>query len=301
MKNVVVPPGHRSGRNNDGVAVTRLVLNSTVLEVDGPLLVGVLNATPDSFSDGGLFRSSKEAVERGLQLVSDGAHVVDVGGESTRPGALSVSLGEELRRVLPVVSALAAEGVAVSIDTRHAEVAEAAIEHGAAIVNDVSGLRHHAMREVIARHHVPVVIVHSPVDDPSVMQQHSQYDDVVAAVVDFLRVRIDEALRAGISQVIVDPGIGFGKTTAQNLEILRRLEELSTFGVPVLVGASRKRFIGEITGVDVPADRIIGSVVAHLSALDRGASMLRVHDVRAHVEAVRMWQALRTGSTHSLD
>lgn len=273
--------------------MTRLALRSSVLDVDGPLLVGVLNITPDSFSDGGLFRTVEEAVERGLSLVGDGAHVIDVGGESTRPGALPVSLEEERRRVLPVVSALAAQGVIVSIDTRHAEVADAALEHGAALVNDVSGLRHAAMRHVVARHQVPAVIMHSPVDDPAVMQQHSQYDDVVATVVGFLQRRIDEAQQAGITKIIVDPGIGFGKTTQQNLTILSRLAELRSLGRPVLVGASRKRFVGEVTGVENPSQRVVGSVVAHLAALDQGASLLRVHDVRAHAEAIRMWRALR--------
>lgn len=273
--------------------MTRLALRSSVLDVDGPLLVGVLNITPDSFSDGGLFRTVEEAVERGLALVGDGAHVIDVGGESTRPGALPVSLEEERRRVLPVVSALAAQGVIVSIDTRHAEVADAALEHGAALVNDVSGLRHAAMRHVVARHQVPAVIMHSPVDDPAVMQHHSQYDDVVAAVVGFLQRRIDEAQQAGITKIIVDPGIGFGKTTQQNLTLLSRLAELTSLGLPVLVGASRKRFVGDVTGVENPSERVVGSVVAHLAALDQGASLLRVHDVRAHAEAIRMWRALR--------
>lgn len=273
--------------------MTRLALRSSVLDVDGPLLVGVLNITPDSFSDGGLFRTVEEAVERGLSLVGDGAHIIDVGGESTRPGALPVSLEEERRRVLPVVSALAAQGVIVSIDTRHAEVADAALEHGAALVNDVSGLRHAAMRHVVARHQVPAVIMHSPVDDPAVMQHHSQYDDVVAAVVGFLQRRIDEAQQAGITKIIVDPGIGFGKTTQQNLTLLSRLAELTSLGLPVLVGASRKRFVGDVTGVENPSERVVGSVVAHLAALDQGASLLRVHDVRAHAEAIRMWRALR--------
>lgn len=273
--------------------MTRLALRSSVLDVDGPLLVGVLNITPDSFSDGGLLRTVEEAVERGLSLVGDGAHIIDVGGESTRPGALPVSLEEERRRVLPVVSALAAQGVIVSIDTRHAEVADAALEHGAALVNDVSGLRHAAMRHVVARHQVPAVIMHSPVDDPAVMQHHSQYDDVVAAVVGFLQRRIDEAQQAGITKIIVDPGIGFGKTTQQNLTLLSRLAELTSLGLPVLVGASRKRFVGEVTGVENPSERVVGSVVAHLAALDQGASLLRVHDVRAHAEAIRMWRALR--------
>jgi len=273
--------------------LTRIPIRDGVLEVDGPIIMGVVNATPDSFSDGGMFADAKSAVEYGMLLVEQGAHVVDLGGESTRPGASTVDIAEELRRVLPVVSALCSHGVIVSIDTRHAQVARAALEHGAAIVNDVSGLRDPEMRDVLAEHGAPVVIMHTPVNDPATMQRHAEYDDVVRSVVEFLRDRIAFAAAGGVAGVIVDPGIGFGKTTGHNLEILRRLDEVVALGVPVLVGASRKRFVGEVTGVETPADRLVGTVVAHLSALDRGASMLRVHDVAAHVEAVRMWQALQ--------
>jgi dihydropteroate synthase len=273
--------------------LTRIPLRGGVLEVDGPIIMGVVNATPDSFSDGGMFADAKSAVEYGMLLVEQGAHVVDLGGESTRPGASTVDIAEELRRVLPVVAGLASRGVIVSIDTRHAQVAGAALEHGAAIVNDVSGLRDPVMRDVLAEHGVPVVIMHTPVDDPATMQRYAQYDDVVQSVVGFLRERVAFAAAGGVTRVILDPGIGFGKTPAHNLEILRRLDEVVGLGLPVLVGASRKRFVGEITGADGPGARLVGTLVAHLAALDHGASMLRVHDVAAHVEAVRMWQALR--------
>ncbi|MSW21458.1 MAG: dihydropteroate synthase [Actinobacteria bacterium] len=270
-----------------------MLLRDSVLESAGPIIVGVVNVTPDSFSDGGMFADALGAIEHGVRLVEQGAHVVDVGGESTRPGAAAVGPAEELRRVLPVVAGLASRGVIVSIDTRHAEVARAALESGAALVNDVSGLRDPVMRDVLAEHDVPVVIMHTPVDNPATMQRHAQYDDVVQSVVGFLRERVAFAAAGGVTRVIVDPGIGFGKTTDHNLEILRRLEEVVALGLPVLVGASRKRFVGEITGVDAPGARLAGTLVAHLAALDHGASMLRVHDVAAHVEAVRMWQALR--------
>ena len=271
---------------------TRILLREGVLEAVGPIIVGVVNVTPDSFSDGGMFTDPDVAIDYGVRLVEQGAHIVDVGGESTRPGAATVGTAEELRRVLPVVAGLASRGVTVSIDTRHAEVARAALGNGAAIVNDVSGLRDPVMRDVLAEHGVPVVIMHTPVDDPATMQRYAQYDDVVQSVVGFLRDRIAFAAAGGVTQVIVDPGIGFGKTTDHNLEILRRLDEVVALGLPVLVGASRKRFVGEITGVEAPGARLAGTLVAHLAALDHGASMLRVHDVAAHVEAVRMWQAL---------
>ena len=273
-------------------ASTRILLRDSVLESAGPIIVGVVNVTPDSFSDGGMFADALGAIEHGVRLVEQGAHVVDVGGESTRPGAAAVGPAEELRRVLPVVAGLASRGVIVSIDTRHAEVARAALESGAALVNDVSGLRDPVMRDVLAEHDVPVVIMHTPVDNPATMQRHAQYDDVVQSVVEFLRERVAFAAAGGVTRVIVDPGIGFGKTTDHNLEVLRRLEEVVSLGLPVLVGASRKRFVGEITGVDAPGARLVGTLVAHLAALDHGASMLRVYDVAEHVEAVRMWQAL---------
>jgi len=257
---------------------------------DEVLLMGVVNVTPDSFSDGGRYYEFDTAVAHALRLVQEGADIVDIGGESTRPGAEPVGLEEELRRVAPVVRDLAAAGVAVSIDTRHAEVAEEAVAAGACLVNDVSGLRDPAMRAVAARHGVPAVAMHMPVDDPTVMQQHTDYADVVDDVVAFLRAHAALALTEGVPTVIVDPGIGFGKTVEQNIQLIRRLHELVALGHPVLVGASRKRFIGVLTGVEPPEDRVAGTLAVHLASVQRGARLVRAHDVAAHRQALTMWR-----------
>ena len=262
----------------------------TALAGEGVLLMGVVNVTPDSFSDGGLYYQLDLAIARGRRLAEEGADIVDVGGESTRPGAEPVGFEEEIRRVLPVVRDLAAAGVAVSIDTRHAAVAEAAVSAGACVVNDVSGLRDPAMRAVAARHGVPAVAMHMPVDDPAVMQHHTEYVDVVDDVVAFLSDHAALALADGVPSVILDPGIGFGKTIEQNLELLRRLDELVALGHPVLVGASRKRFIGVLAGVERPEDRVAGTIAVHLASVERGARLLRAHDVAAHRQALTMWR-----------
>ena len=260
--------------------------------LEGPIVIGIVNATPDSFSDGGRFQGARAAIEHGIALSQEGAAIVDVGGESTRSGAVAVEIDVELRRVLPVIAALDARGIIVSVDTRHAVVAEQAVQHGASIIDDVSGLRDPAMCAVAAHYRVPVVIMHMPIDNPATMQQHAQYDDVVADVAAFLQRQVATARAAGVSQVIIDPGIGFGKTADHNLELIRRLDEIVALGHPVMVGASRKRFIGTITGAAEPDTRLVGTLVAHLAALDGGATILRVHDVAAHIQTVRMWSAL---------
>jgi len=257
---------------------------------DDLLLMGVINVTPDSFSDGGRYYEHDVAVAHALRLVQEGADIVDVGGESTRPGAEPVGSEEELRRVVPVVRDLAAAGVAVSIDTRHAAVAQAAVAAGACLVNDVSGLRDPEMRAVAARHGVPAVAMHMPVDDPALMQQHTDYVDVVGDVVAFLRDHAALALAEGVPMVILDPGIGFGKTVDQNLALVRRLDELVALGHPVLVGASRKRFIGVLTGAEQPEDRVAGTLAVHLASVQRGARLVRAHDVAAHRQALTMWR-----------
>ena len=269
------------------------------LSLDVPVLMGVLNVTPDSFSDGGEHADVDRAVSRGIEMVGLGAAIVDVGGESTRPGAAPVSVDEELRRVIPVIEALAAQHVVVSIDTRHAATADRALKAGAAIVNDVSGLRDPAMRSVAADHRVPVVIMHMPVDDPSTMQQHATYDDVVATVRDFLGRQMALARADGVDQVIVDPGIGFGKNTSHNLEILRRLDEIVDLGAPVMVGASRKRFIGQRTGAPATSARTPGTLAAHLWAISHGARIIRAHDVAAHTQAMGLWQDIVEFDEHT--
>lgn len=263
-----------------------------LLAAERVLIMGVLNVTPDSFSDGGRFERVDDAVAHAARLVAAGADLIDVGGESTRPGSEGVEPDLEQGRVLEVVTRIATLGPPVSIDTRHASVANAALAAGAALINDVAGLRDPAMVDVAVRHRAPVVVVHSPVDDPAVMQRHARYDDVVGEVGAFLRTQAERALAAGVPAVVIDPGIGFGKTTAHNLELLRRLDELVAIGPPVLVGASRKRFIGELSGESRPDRRDAGTLAAHLAAIAQGARIVRVHDVAAHRQAIDVWAAI---------
>jgi dihydropteroate synthase len=264
-------------------------------------VMGIVNVTPDSFFDGGRFATTDRAVAHGLLLAEQGACIIDVGGESTRPGADPVEPADELARVLPVVSALVAHGVTVSIDTRHATTAARAIEAGAAVINDVTGLADPAMRDVAAAAGVAVVINHMPTDDPRTMQAHAHYVDVIAMVHAFLARRIDECRRAGISEIIVDPGIGFGKTTEHNLMLLANLDRFADLGRPILVGASRKRFIGELGGGLDTDQRLAGSIAASLAAVEHGAAIVRVHDVAEHVHALRVWHAIATaGRTRNL-
>jgi dihydropteroate synthase len=244
--------------------------------------MGVLNVTPDSFSDGGLYLDPDAAVAHGLAMVAEGADVVDVGGESTRPGAEPVGEDEERRRIVPVVSALA-PSVRVSIDTRHASVAEAAVEAGATLVNDVSASLH----EVAAAAGVGWVAMHMR-GEPRTMQVDPTYGDVVADVRSFLVARAEAAVAAGVEEVWVDPGIGFGKTVEHNLEVLRRLGELVATGYPLVVGTSRKAFLGRLTGDAPVGDRVEASVATAVWSLERGARMVRVHDVAATRAAVRI-------------
>ncbi|MSO86430.1 MAG: dihydropteroate synthase [Acidimicrobiia bacterium] len=249
--------------------------------------MGVLNITPDSFSDGGQFTDLAAALAHARQMVADGAHWIDVGGESTRPGATPVALVEEQRRVLPVVEALAAEGIAVSIDTRHASVARAAVAAGATMINDVGA----SLGPVAAEHGVAWVAVHSQ-GEPASMQIAPRYRDVVAEVLDYLVGRAEAALDAGVVDVWIDPGVGFGKTTAHNLTLLAHLDRFVATGHPVLVGTSRKGFLGGLLGIsdgsDVAApvaDRLEGSLATATWAMANGVAMVRVHDVRPTTEA----------------
>ncbi len=259
-----------------------------------PVVMGVLNVTPDSFSDGGRYLDVDAAVAAGVRLAAEGAEVVDVGGESTRPGAEPVPEDIELARVLPVVRALAAEGLCVSIDTVKARVAEAAVEAGAAMVNDVSSaLLDPDMVSVVASLQVPYVLTHLK-GTPRTMQNDPRYDDVVAEVVAHLGARIEVLVAAGLAadRIVVDPGIGFGKRLEHNLALLADLDRLVALGRPVLVGVSRKRFIGTLTGVAEPTERLAGSLAAASLAVDRGARIVRAHDVAETVEAVRVASAI---------
>ena len=265
------------------------------ISLDRPRIMGILNVTPDSFSDGGRWHTPEAAVARGLELVAEGADLLDIGGESTRPGAAGVPVDEELRRVVPVIAALARQvAVPLAVDTRRSAVAQAALAAGATIVNDVSALGDPEMAAVVREAGAGVVLMHMR-GTPAEMQRDPRYEDVVAEVRAFLAARMAAAVAAGIGrgQIMIDPGIGFGKTTAHNLALLGALEQFAELA-PVLVGASRKRFIGEITGAPVE-DRLAGSLTVAIWSLLRGAAVLRVHDVAATCAAVRMAGALADG------
>ncbi len=265
-----------------------------LLIFDRPRVMGIVNVTPDSFSDGGEHADVDAAVAHALRLAEEGADILDIGGESTRPGADEVSLEEELRRVIPVIERLARETVLpISIDTSKPEVMRAAVAAGAGLINDVHALRREGALDAAAALGVPVVLMHMQ-GEPRAMQAAPDYDDVVADVHRFLAERIFSAEMAGIAKkkIVVDPGFGFGKSTAHNLALLARLDRFVDLGVPVLAGLSRKRSIGELTGRTDPHDRIYGSLAAHLIAAQRGAKLLRVHDVAATVDALKIWNAV---------
>ncbi|HEY5794068.1 MAG TPA: dihydropteroate synthase [Bosea sp. (in: a-proteobacteria)] len=255
-----------------------------------PLLMGIVNITPDSFSDGGMLRDTAAAVAHGEKLVTQGADIIDIGGESTRPGHAPLDAGTELARVLPVIAGLRERTeTPLSIDSWKAEVAEAALKAGASIVNDVWGAqRDPAIAGVAARHGAPIILMHNrETIDPAL--------DILSDVMGFLERSIAIALAAGVprEQIVVDPGIGlFGKTPEQSLLLIRKLARLKELGCPILLGASRKSVIGVITGQAVPAERVAGSVAAHLYGATQGASIIRVHDVAEHAQAFKVWAAI---------
>ncbi len=266
------------------------------LPLDRPLIMGVINVTPDSFSDGGRFTEAARAVEHGFSLMEAGAALLDVGGESTRPGATPVPPEEELRRVIPVIEQLSGGPVPISIDTRHPEVMRAALAAGATLVNDVNALRAPGALELCAASDAAVCLMHMQ-GTPQTMQDNPAYDDVCAEVQSFLLARAAAAERAGIARnrILLDPGFGFGKTVAHNLALLRGLGRLAAAGYPLLVGLSRKSVLGAVTG-RVVTDRVASSVAAALAAVARGAAVVRVHDVAATRDALDVWQAVE-GST----
>ena len=264
------------------------------LRLDRPRVMGIVNVTPDSFSDGGDHFDVDAAVAHGLRLAEEGADILDVGGESTRPGSEGVGADEEIRRVVPVIERLVREtALAVSIDTWRPEVMRAAVAAGAGMINDIRALRAEGALEAAADLGVPVVLMHM-LGEPRSMQEAPEYDDVVGDVHRFLAERIFAAEMAGIPRrrIVADPGFGFGKTTQHNVTLLARLERFAELGVPVLAGLSRKRSIGELTGRDDAKARVHGSVAAHLVAAQRGAMLLRVHDVAATVDALRVLAAV---------
>ena len=273
------------------------------LDTDRPLVMGIVNVTPDSFSDGGLHAEAAAAIEAGHAMLEAGADILDIGGESTRPGASPVTAEEEQARILPVIRELS-KATPVSVDTRNAATMRAALDAGAEIVNDVSALRHdpEAVR-VVARAEAPVILMHMLGDDPRRMQEDPRYDDVALDVARFLRDRVETAERLGIprSRIVVDPGIGFGKTVAHNLELLDRLPLLAGIGCRILLGASRKRFLGTLTGEPVAARRLAGSIAAALAGVARGAAILRVHDVTETMQALAVWRATLEGAPEADD
>ena len=263
------------------------------LKLDVPRVMGIVNVTPDSFSDGGLHDSTEAAVAHGLRLAAEGADLLDVGGESTRPGADEVGLDEELARVVPVIKRLVAEtSLPVSVDTSKPEVMRAAVAAGAGMINDVCALRREGALDAAAAAGVPVVLMHMQ-GEPRSMQDAPAYDDLVADVHRFLAERIFACEMAGIPKklIVLDPGYGFGKTTAHNLLLLRQQSRLLDLGLPLLAGLSRKRSLGEITGREV-GDRLHASVAAAVMAAEYGARILRVHDVAATVDALKVWAAV---------
>jgi len=255
------------------------------------LIMGVVNVTPDSFSDGGRFEDAEAAIAHAYRLVEEGADIVDVGGESTRPGAAPVSVEEELRRVLPVVRQL--REIPVSVDTHRLEVMRAAIDQGASMINDVDALAAPGALEAVARSQCAVCLMHKK-GEPATMQRDPYYDDVVGEVEGFLRERIVAAERAGMrkDRIVVDPGFGFGKTLEHNLALLRNLPRIAALGVPVLAGWSRKSSLGKITG-SPEGERLPASLAMALLSLERGATILRVHDVRETKDVVEVWRAFK--------
>jgi dihydropteroate synthase len=263
-----------------------------------PLVMGVLNVTPDSFSDGGRYSTTDAAVARAGELIQQGADLLDIGGESTRPGSQPVGSDEQIARVEPVIRAIrTTHDIALSIDTQSAQVAEAALDAGASIVNDISAGRADAnLLPLVAARQVPLILMHMQ-GTPATMQVAPVYQDVVAEVLSFLSDRIEAATRAGVDRrlVLIDPGIGFGKSLDHNLSLLRRQRDLLALGRPLVIGTSRKGFIGAITGVKEPADRLFGTAATTAWAVANGAAIVRVHDVEPNVQVVKMIQAVQHG------
>ncbi len=268
------------------------------LALERPLLMGIVNVTPDSFSDGGEFMAADQAIRQGRALLDEGADILDVGGESTRPGATPVPAEEEVRRIEPVVRALAAVGALVSVDTRHARVMAAALAAGARIINDVSALAGEPESlAVAARSRAPVVLMHMP-GDPRTMQDNPSYTLASLDVLEYLAARVDACFAAGIprERIVVDPGIGFGKRSAHNLDIMTRLALFHALGCGVLLGLSRKGLIGHVGGGLSPKERMPGSVAGALYGVSQGVQILRVHDVAATRQAIATWQAIAAGA-----
>ena len=263
------------------------------LDLSVPHVMGILNVTPDSFSDGGKHNGKAQAIAHAKQMIADGATVIDVGGESTRPGASVVEVEEEIRRVVPVVEALAELDVVISIDTSQAEVIQAAVAAGAHIWNDVRALTRPNALETAAKLNIPVIIMHMR-GEPTTMNGLDQYDNVTLDVMTELSQRVSDALKAGVKaeNIMIDPGFGFAKNAKQNLKLLKEFHQLNQLGYPILSALSRKRFIGEALGGADAGQRAVGSVAGHLLSIQQGACMVRAHDVKAMSDAIKVWQAM---------
>ncbi len=271
------------------------------LDLTHPLIMGIINVTPDSFSDGGDAYRTDDAIARGLALIEQGADILDVGGESTRPGADPVSESEEIARVLPVISALTNAGAVVSIDTRHAAVMEAATAAGASIVNDVTALTGDARSlDVVASSGVSLVLMHMQ-GTPETMQRDPYYNDVVGEVIAHLDAQVAACTERGVprAEIAVDPGIGFGKSMDHNLELLKSLTAFQALDCPLVLGVSRKSMIARLSRGEAPKDRVAGSIAAALAGIARGADILRVHDVAETCQAIAVWQAIENADTQS--
>lgn len=263
------------------------------LELERPLIMGVLNVTPDSFSDGGSFFEPEAAVNRAKQMIQEGVDIIDVGAESTRPGSDPITPDEEIKRLSGVLEEIVSLGKPVSVDTYKPEVAAFALERGAEIINDVFGLRKKNMAEVVAEFGAGVCIMHM-LGEPKTMQENPVYNDLIGEIYEFLRERIEFAVSKNIEleKIVIDPGIGFGKTVAQNYEIIGRLEEFLSLGRPILIGTSRKSFIGKVIDRP-PSQRVFATVGINMAALIAGARILRVHDVKEHVELIKLYKMLK--------
>ncbi|ENW95556.1 dihydropteroate synthase [Acinetobacter sp. NIPH 298] len=264
------------------------------LDLSQPHIMGILNVTPDSFSDGGQHHHRDQAIKHALQMIEDGATIIDIGGESTRPNASPVAIEEEISRVIPVVEALSEYDVIISIDTSQPEVIRAAIQAGAHIWNDVRALTRPQALATAAELNIPVVLMHMR-GEPTNMNQLDQYDDVTEDVINEIQQRLDQALAAGIrpEHIILDPGFGFAKNAQQNFQLLNTFWKLTQMGYPILSGLSRKRFIGEALNGVVAQERAVGSVTGHLLSIQQGASIVRAHDVKATSDALKVWNAMR--------
>ena len=263
------------------------------LDLSQPQIMGILNVTPDSFSDGGQHHHKEQAVQRALQMIEEGASIIDIGGESTRPNASPVELEEEIQRVIPVVEALAKYDVVISIDTSQPEVIRAAVKAGAHIWNDVRALTRPQALETAAELNIPVILMHMR-GEPTNMNQLDQYTNVTEDVMYELEQRLDQALEMGIKKynIILDPGFGFAKNAQQNFQLLNEFWKLNQMGYPILSGLSRKRFIGEALNAIPAQERVVGSVVGHLLSIQQGASIVRAHDVKATSDAINVWKMM---------